>query len=77
MSAKPDLNSKSVGHLTYDIVSYDYEKSKDDKWYFIQTIDKKISGYINSDFAYSPVGYRMFLTKEKGAWMISCIVAGD
>jgi hypothetical protein len=74
---KPDSNSKQVGQLTYDIVSYDYEKSKDDKWYFIQTTDKKISGYISSDFAYSPVDYRMFLTKEKGKWMISCIVAGD
>ena len=74
---KPDLNSKIVGQLTYDIVTYDYEKSKDHKWYFIQTTDKKVSGYISSDFAYSPVDYRMFLTKEKGKWMISCIVAGD
>jgi hypothetical protein len=74
---KPDLNSKVVGQLTYDIVSYDYEKSKDEKWYFIQTTDKKISGYISSDFAYNPVDYRMFLTKEKGKWMISCIIAGD
>ncbi len=74
---KPDLNSKVVGQLTYDIVSYDYEKSKDEKWYFIQTADKKISGYISSDFAYSPVDYRMFLTKEKEKWMISCIIAGD
>jgi hypothetical protein len=73
---KPDLNSKLVGQLTYDVVSYDYEKSKG-KWYFIQTGDKKISGYISSDFTYSPVDYRMFLTKEKGKWRISCIVAGD
>jgi hypothetical protein len=73
---KPDFNSKLVGQLTYDIVSYNYEKSKD-KWYFIQTGDKKISGYISSDFAYSPVDYRMFLTKEKGKWMISSIVVGD
>jgi hypothetical protein len=73
---KPDLNSKLVGQLTYDIVSYDYEKSKD-KWYFIQTGDKKISGYVSSDFAYSPVDYRMFLTKDNGKWMISCIVTGD
>jgi hypothetical protein len=73
---KPDLNSRSVGQLTYDIVTYYYEKSND-QWYYIQTADKKISGYINSDFAYSPVDYRMFLTKEKGKWMISCIVAGD
>lgn len=74
---KPNSNSKIIGQLTYDIVSYDYEKSNDDKWYFIQTADKKFSGYINSEFAYSPVDYRMFLTKENGKWMISCLVAGD
>lgn len=73
---KPDLNSKLIGQLTYDIVTYDYEKSEDE-WYFIQTGDKKISGYIKSDFAYSPVDYRMFLTRENGKWMISCIIAGD
>lgn len=74
---RPDLNSRLVGQLTYDIVSYDYEMSKGNKWYFIQTADKKISGYISSEFAYSPVNYRMFLTKEEGKWMISCIIAGD
>jgi len=73
---KPDVNSKLMGQLTHDIVTYDYEKSKSE-WYFIQTRDKKISGYIKSDFAYSPVDYRMFLTKDKEKWMISCIVAGD
>src|SRR5689334_20012540 len=45
---KADVNSKLVGQLTYDIVTYEYEKSKDN-WYFIQTGDKKIKGYINSD----------------------------
>jgi hypothetical protein len=66
-----------VGQLTYDIVGFDYEKSKMDDWYFVETTDKKISGYVSSDFVYSPVDYRMFLTKEKGKWMISCIIAGD
>ena len=74
---KPDLKSNIVGQLTYDIVSFDYEKSKMNGWYFVQTSDKKISGYVSSDFAYSPVDFRMFLTKEKGRWMISCLVAGD
>lgn len=74
---KPDAKSKIIGQLSYDIVTYDYEKSKDGKWYFIQTSDKKISGYISSELAYSPVDYRMFLTKEKGKWMVSCFIAGD
>jgi hypothetical protein len=62
---KPDLNSKVVGQLSYDIVTYDYKKSKDYNWYFIKTTDKKISCYISADFAYSPVDYRMFLTKRR------------
>ena len=74
---RPGLNAVVVGKLTYDIVSFDYEKSGDNDWYFVETTDKNISGYVNSDFVYSPVDYRMFLTKEKGKWMISCIVAGD
>jgi hypothetical protein len=74
---KPDLNSKVVGQLTYDVITYDYEKSQMKNWYFIQTKDKKISGYVRSDFVYSPVDYRMFLSNEKGKWMISCLVAGD
>jgi hypothetical protein len=74
---KPDLSSKAVGQLTYDVVTFDYKKSEYDKWYFVQTSDKKISGYVNSDFVYSPVDYRMFLTNENGRWQISCLVAGD
>lgn len=74
---RPNLESKVVGRLTYDIVTYDYEKSQIGNWYFVQTTDKKITGYVSADLAYSPVDYRMFLTKEKGTWMISCLVAGD
>lgn len=74
---KPGLNAKVVGRLSYDIVTYDYEKSQMGYWYFVQTADKKITGYVSADLAYSPVDYRMFLTKEKGKWMISCLVAGD
>jgi hypothetical protein len=74
---RPDLKSKVVGQLTYDVVIFDYEKSENNGWYFVQTTDKKISGYVSSDFVYCPVDYRMFLTQEKGKWMISCLVAGD
>ena len=74
---KPGLTSKIVGHLTYDVVSFDYEKSNMNGWYFVQTSDKKISGYVSSDFAYSPVDFRMFLANENGKWMISCLIAGD
>jgi hypothetical protein len=74
---KPDPNSKAAGLLTYDVVKFDYEKSKVDQWYYIETLDKKLKGFVKNEFIYSPVDYRMFLTKEKGKWMISCLVAGD
>jgi hypothetical protein len=74
---RPTVSGKIVGHLSYDVVTFDYEKSKDTKWYYIVTKDKKLAGYVNEQFVYCPVDYRMFLTKEKGKWMISCLVAGD
>jgi hypothetical protein len=74
---KPDENANVVGKLNFDVVTHDYEKSSLPYWYFIQTMDSKIKGYVQADFVYSPVDYRMFLTKEGGRWMISCLVAGD
>ena len=89
---KPELKSKVLGQLTYDVVRYDYEKSfpklihnpiphvsyyGPKEWYYIETIDKKLSGYIYCDFVWSPIDYRMFLTSENGKWMISCLVSGD
>ena len=89
---RPDVKSKVLGQLTYDIVRYDYEKSYPltekslieglsfygpKEWYYIETDDKKLSGFIYWDFVWSPIDYRMFLTKEKGTWMISCLIAGD
>lgn len=89
---KPDLNSKVLGQLTYDLVNADYNKSveavKDKRlqnlsyhggydWYHITTLDQKLSGYVYWEYAWSPVGYRMFLTKRNGNWTISCLIAGD
>jgi hypothetical protein len=89
---QPSVKSKVLGQLTYDIVRYDYqksypltEKSKIEhlsfygpkEWYYIETDDKKLSGFIYWDFVWSPIDYRMFLTKEKGTWMISCLIEGD
>jgi hypothetical protein len=77
IGAEPNMKSDVVAMLTYDVVHYDYEKSDNKEWYFVETLDKKISGYVSSKFVYSPIDYRMFLTKETGHWMISCVVAGD
>ncbi len=89
---RPELKSKVLGQLTYDVVRYDYEKSYPKlaqeriphvsyygpkEWYYIETSDKVLKGYIYYDFVWSPIDCRMFLTQENGKWMISCIVSGD
>ncbi len=43
---KPDEKSRVLAHLSYDVVGYDYEKSKPGEWSFVQ-VDKTISGYIS------------------------------
>lgn len=89
---KPDLRSKVLGQLSYDLVTVDYEKSAppfnekkvehltyigDKEWYFITTLDKKLSGYVYWDYAWSPLDYRMILLKKNGKWKITCLIAGD
>jgi hypothetical protein len=74
---KPDATSKIVGKLTYDVVTFDYKKSQIDNWYYIETADKKIKGFVQNEFVYSPVDYRMFLTNANGKWLIICLIAGD
>lgn len=74
---KPDATSNVVGQLTHDVVWFVYEKSIIDQWYYIETADKKIKGFVRNEFVYSPVDYRLFLTNEKEKWMISCLIAGD
>ena len=77
---KPDLKAKVITMLSYVPVEINYEKSippENPQWYFITTPDKKISGFMFGDFLYSPIGYRMFLTKQNGKWLITSLVAGD
>jgi hypothetical protein len=78
---KPEKNSKTLGQLSYDIVSVDYERSYPSsdkkKWYYVTTLDKKISGYVFFEYLWSPVGYRLFLNKIKGQWKITALIAGD
>ena len=77
---KPDLKGKVITMLSYVPVEINYEKSvpiNNPQWYFITTPDKKVSGFMFADFLYSPIGYRMFLSKQKGKWLITSLVAGD
>jgi hypothetical protein len=79
---KPDLNSRTVGELSYDVVWIEYSdefkpKFEVEGWTYIRTLDKKIIGYVPSEYLYSPIGYRMFLSKIDNKWIITTLVAGD
>ena len=79
---KPDLNSKIVGELSYDVVWTEYSDEfrpliEAEGWTYIRTLDKKIIGYVQSEYLYSPIGYRMFLDKIDNKWRITSLVAGD
>lgn len=89
---KPDKTSKSLGQLTYDVVKVDYDKSYppfappkienlnyygEKEWYYVTTLDKKLSGYVNWEYVWSPVSYRMFLAKKNGKWIITMLLEGD
>jgi hypothetical protein len=86
---RPNLNSKILGQLTYDVVDMDYSKSvltknvslpeyADSKdWFFVETLDKKLRGFVYWEFLWSPIGYRMFLDKINGTWKITGLIAGD
>lgn len=90
---KPNLKtSKVVGKLTYDIVKVDWDKSEpidgdidpeekdwvgDRKWYYVKQAEGTIEGYVYWDYVYSPIGFRLGLTKEEGNWVISYFIAGD
>ena len=66
---KPDVSSKVVAKLNYDIVLCDYEKSTpsftenqkaeknyfgDKEWYYISTLDNAKKGYVYWDYVWSP-----------------------
>jgi hypothetical protein len=89
---KPEKNSKLLGQLSYDIVTVDDEKSHppfhgkklqnatyyvEKEWYYVTTLDKKLSGYVYWEYLWSPIDYRLFLDKINGQWKITCLIAGD
>ena len=77
---EPKKDSKIVGKLSYDIVTFDYDKSYPEsevEWYYISSLDKKVSGYVFFEYVWSIVGYRLFLNKKNDEWKITCLIVGD
>ena len=78
----PNLKtSEVVGQFSYDIVKVDYEKSirafDEIIWYFVESLDGKLKGYVFRDYIWSPVGYRASFEMTDNNWKIVILVAGD
>ncbi|MDP9192518.1 MAG: hypothetical protein M3P06_12530 [Acidobacteriota bacterium] len=73
-----DKNARSIATLSYDVVQRTGDIGRDiGDWHNVKTADGH-SGWVESRFARSPVGYRAgFLKNKDGKWQINALVAGD
>lgn len=86
---KPDTASPIKTKLSYDVIWYlqgdalnppssgtnPYGQAE---WFYVETYDRQVRGWVNWKYVCSPMDARMFLFKnDKGAWKISAFVEGD
>lgn len=78
----PELKtSEVVGQFSYDIVKVDYEKSiryfDETIWYYTESFDKKLKGFVFRDYIWSPVDYRVTFEFIDNEWKMTILVQGD
>lgn len=91
LRTEPTTKSKVLAQVSYEILQVDYSKTikvpekiklegvkyyGETEWYFVQTLDKKLKGYIHSDYVWSSIGLRMYLKKKNGDWLITEFISG-
>jgi hypothetical protein len=83
LRAKPDLNSKTIAQLSYNIVKVDYPNSvktrgREDEysWLKIETLGGR-KGFVKAEFVRSPIDYRAGFEKKNGSWKMIYFIAGD
>lgn len=74
---KPSKNSKIIAKLSHEVVTFDYASQQAKDWTYVSTIDKKIKGYVNNEFLWILVDYRMCFVKKDGEWKMTFLLAGD
>lgn len=79
----PDMNSKVVARLSYNLVKLDYENSVKDNderrtvlWSKIETLGG-LKGFVKPEYARSPIDYRAGFEKKRGRWVMTFFIAGD
>lgn len=80
---KPNLSSKVVTKLSYNVVTVDFENSVTSTtdayqyiWAKVNTLGGK-TGYVGAKFVRSPIDYRACFQKVSGRWKMTAFVAGD
>lgn len=89
--SQPNASAPVIATLTNEIVKYDAQTfqnaSEKDRaetlkldspqgWTPIMLRNDK-RGYVSSQYAYSPIGYRVLFGKEQGEWKMQAFVTGD
>lgn len=78
----PNLKtSEVVGQYSYNIVKVDFEKSiryfDEPIWYYTESLDGKLKGYVYWDYIWSPVSYRTTFEFIDSEWKMATLVGGD
>lgn len=83
LRARPDLKTKTIAQLSYNVVKVDYENSVANKnkegeyiWLKVETLGGK-KGFVSAKFVRSPIDYRACFEKKNGKWKMTTFVAGD
>ncbi len=83
LRARPDLKTKTIAHLSHNVVKVDYENSVADKnkegeylWLKVETLGGR-KGFVSAKFVRSPIDYRTCFEKKNGNWKMTTFVAGD
>jgi len=78
----PNLKtSEVIGQFSYDIVKVDYNKSipsfDQAIWYYTESLDGKLKGYVFWKNVWSPVGYRATFEFINNEWKMTILIQGD
>ncbi len=80
---KPNLSSKVLASLSYNVVKVDISNSvtttkdiNDFIWLKINTLGGR-SGYVSAKYVRSSIDYRACFDKKRGRWKMTVFVAGD
>ncbi|WP_242916318.1 hypothetical protein [Pontibacter liquoris] len=82
---EPDINAPAVCTLGRVILKTDYKRSypqqdyvREKEWWYVESPDGGLKGYVSNTDMYSPVGFRALLNKNKqGRWRMTALVSGD